>query len=124
MLLVEDNPDHAFLARVALQKRPEIGEVEVCEDAGSTRERLSRDPLPDAILMDLRLPGEGGLELLSSVRQEPRTRDLPVVVLSTSPRESEISQSLAMGASGYLTKPIDVDAFLARIEAAAHVLAG
>ncbi len=113
---MEDNPDHAMLARIALERRAEILEVEVCNTAQATRTRLSRDPLPDALLVDLRLPGEGGLELLSSVRKDPRTKDLPVVVLSTSPRESEISESLSMGASGYLTKPIDVDAFLARLE--------
>ena len=104
-----------MLARHALERRVEIFAVEICGTAGATRERLSHDPLPDALLVDLRLPGEGGLELLSSMRQDPRTRDLPVVVLSTSPRESEISESLSMGASGYLTKPIDVDAFLARL---------
>jgi CheY-like chemotaxis protein len=115
VLLVEDNPDHALLTRIALERREEIASVQVCEDVRSALDRLARDPLPDALLVDLRLPREGGLDLLAHLKTDSRTRELPVVMLSTSPREDEISQSLRLGAAGYLTKPIDVEAFLTRV---------
>ncbi len=69
-------------------------------------------PTPSLILLDLNMPGMSGLDLLSVIRNNPQTKLLPIVILTTSDQESDIVQSYERGANSYLTKPIKYDEFV------------
>jgi two-component system response regulator len=106
ILLVEDNPDDEALACRALTGRVPGVEVEVVRDGAAAVARvLGGDPLPDIVLLDLQLPRLGGLDVLRQVRAHPRTRALPVVVLSASPDASDVESSYLAGANSYVRKP-------------------
>jgi CheY-like chemotaxis protein len=116
ILLVEDNPDDEALALRAL-KRHHIGnEIVVARDGVEaldylfcTGKYLDRDITnkPSVILLDLKLPRVDGLEVLRRLREDPRTRFLPVVVLTTSSEESDVLDSYSLGCNSYIRKPVD-----------------
>jgi CheY-like chemotaxis protein len=78
---------------------------------------LARVHRPDLILLDLQLPDTSGEEVLRALRADPATRATPVLVLSADATEGRVESMLAAGASGYLTKPLDVAELLERIDA-------
>jgi CheY-like chemotaxis protein len=115
VLLIEDNPDHALLTSWALERDAHVDSVEVAGDPGSVVARLlAQDTaaLPDAILVDLRLPGLSGFDLLEALKAEGATREIPVIILSTSAREEEIARGMSAGARAFLTKPLTAPRFL------------
>lgn len=106
ILLVEDNPYDRELVMRALQKCcPEI-EVEVAEngEVALSCVRGSRE-LPDLVLLDLKLPKVGGIEVLEHIRSDQGTRLVPVVVLTSSSLERDVTGSYAAGCNGYVCKP-------------------
>lgn len=107
ILLVEDNPDHAVLAKLSLSRLDEIREVRLAMDGVEALEILESSPLPDLILLDLRLPRLDGFELLERLRRDERFRKIPVIVLTTSAARVDLQRSRSLGAIGYLTKPLD-----------------
>ena len=114
VLIVEDNPDHALLTRWALEREGHVDEVEVALDARAVVEGLRARPRaerPDVILVDLKLPGISGFELLSALKAETETREIPVIILSTSAREEEIAEGMRHGARAFLTKPLTAARF-------------
>lgn len=72
---------------------------------------LSADPLPSVVLLDLKLPKIDGLEVLRRIRSEPRTKLLPVVVLTSSSEDRDIVESYSLGANSYVRKPVEFDRF-------------
>jgi CheY-like chemotaxis protein len=116
ILLVEDNPDDEALAIRAL-KRHHIGnEIVVARDGVEALEYLfctgkyaDRDVNnnPSVVLLDLKLPRVDGLEVLRQLRDDPRTRFLPVVVLTTSSEEQDVINSYSLGCNSYICKPVD-----------------
>jgi CheY-like chemotaxis protein len=116
ILLVEDNPDDEALAIRAL-KRHHIGnEIVVAHDGVEALDYLfgtgiyiDRDPSnkPSVVLLDLKLPRIDGLEVLRRLRDDPRTRFLPVVVLTTSSEEGDVLDSYSLGCNSYIRKPVD-----------------
>ena len=72
---------------------------------------------PDVVLMDIKLPGLDGLEVLRRVRADPRTRLAPVVVLTTSTEHRDIVESYGRGANGFVRKPVDFEEFSRAIDA-------
>jgi CheY-like chemotaxis protein len=116
ILLVEDNPDDEALAIRAL-KRHHIGnEIVVAHDGVEALDYLfgtgmyaGRDITnkPSVILLDLKLPRVDGLEVLRRLREDPRTRFLPVVVLTTSNEELDVINSYSLGCNSYIRKPVD-----------------
>jgi CheY-like chemotaxis protein len=116
ILLVEDNPDDEALAIRAL-KRHHIGnEIVVAHDGVEALDYLfgtgiyiDRDPShkPSVVLLDLKLPRIDGLEVLRRLREDPRTRFLPVVVLTTSSEEGDVLDSYSLGCNSYIRKPVD-----------------
>jgi CheY-like chemotaxis protein len=116
ILLVEDNPDDEALAIRAL-KRHHIGNeiviardgVEALDYLFGTGKYLDRDinNKPSVILLDLKLPRVDGLEVLRRLREDPRTRFLPVVVLTTSSEEGDVLDSYSLGCNSYIRKPVD-----------------
>jgi CheY-like chemotaxis protein len=110
LLLIEDNPDDAFMIGRAMRRTGPAVRMRVCSDGVSGLAFL-RDcindgsALPDLILLDLNMPGMSGFETLVEIRQNPRTRTIPVVILSTSDRAEDIARSYDAGASSYVVKP-------------------
>jgi CheY-like chemotaxis protein len=120
ILLVEDNPDDQALTLRALKAHKIMNEVVVAEDGAEALEYLhatgvhaGRDPsdLPQIVLLDLKLPKIDGLEVLKRIRSEPRTRLLPVVILTSSKEERDLVNGYSLGANSYVQKPVDFKEF-------------
>lgn len=117
ILLVEDNPDDEELTRIAFQESNLLNEIVVVRDGAEALDYLL-DPegkgyvRPNLVLLDLKLPRIDGLEVLKRIRQEPRTRLLPVVVLTTSKEESDLIQSYEFGCNSYIRKPVVFTEFI------------
>ncbi|HVU35189.1 MAG TPA: response regulator [Opitutaceae bacterium] len=127
ILLVEDNPDDAVLTLDAVEQSELRGRVVVVDDGAAALEYLyrtgayaDRDPRYDAavMLLDLKLPKVDGLEVLRRTRADPRTRTLPVIVLTSSREIRDLVASYELGANSYIRKPVDFDQF---IEVVRHV---
>lgn len=113
ILLVEDNPDDEALTLRALKKNNIFNEVFVAHDGTEALEFLHGNghALPALVLLDLKLPKVDGMEVLRHVRAEPRTRLLPVVILTTSKEEQDLINSYELGANSYIRKPVDFAQF-------------
>ncbi|MBN1136894.1 MAG: response regulator [Anaerolineae bacterium] len=120
ILLVEDNPDDEMLTLRALKKNNILNEVVVVRDGVQALDYLfgtgahaGRDlsTMPQLILLDLRLPRIEGLEVLRRLREDERTRLLPVVILTSSDEEQDIVGSYSLGANSYIRKPVDFAQF-------------
>lgn len=121
ILLVEDNPDDEALTLRALRKNNITNEVVVARDGvealdflfstGAYNGRDSHE-MPALVLLDLKLPKVDGLEVLRRARSSDLTRRLPVVVLTSSREEGDISNSYQLGASSYIVKPVDFLKFM------------
>ena len=108
LLLVEDNPSDEVLTLRSLKKHNIVNEVVVARDGVEAVEYLLDDSkqLPDLVLLDLKLPRLSGLEVLQRIRNEERTKMLPVVVLTSSSQDEDIVSSYRMGANSYVRKPV------------------
>jgi len=115
ILLVEDNPDDEALTLRALKKNNISNEVVVAHDGVEAVEILlgngNGHPPPAIVLLDLKLPKMDGLEVLRRVRADPRTRLLPVVILTTSKEEQDLINGYQLGANSYIHKPVDFAQF-------------
>jgi len=120
ILLVEDNPNDAELALYALKKHKIANKVDVVNDGAQALEYVfsegpyaHRKPtdLPMVILLDLKLPKINGLEVLHRIKSDPRTRTVPVVILTSSREESDVLRSYQLGVNSYIVKPIDFEEF-------------
>ncbi|UCG62391.1 MAG: response regulator [Candidatus Zixiibacteriota bacterium] len=124
VMLIEDNDDHAELVAAALEVNNLVGNVIRFADAesgldyliGETRaKRKTENPLPDLILLDLMLPGMSGMEMLKILKQQPRTKSIPVIVLTTSSLDSKIDKAYELGANSYIAKPIGHQDFVIKL---------
>ncbi len=114
ILLVEDDPGDVVLVREAFEHDKVRNELRVASDGVEALEQL-RNPdlsLPDLILLDLNLPRKDGREVLAEIRADERLTAIPVVVLTTSDAETDILRSYELHANAYVTKPVDLHAFL------------
>lgn len=113
ILLVEDNPDDQELTRRALRKHRIGNELRIACDGVEALAMLEADQetLPQVVLLDLKLPKLDGLEVLKALRANPRTRHVPVVVLTSSDEESDLVKSYEGGANSYIRKPVDFEQF-------------
>lgn len=118
ILLVEDNPDDVDLTREAFREVGATSRLHVVEDGVEAIAFLRHEapyaaaPTPDLVLLDLNLPKRSGHEVLAAIRRDPALRGIPVVVLTSSAAESDMARSRALGADGYVTKPVDLDDYL------------
>lgn len=110
ILLVEDNHADARLTTLVLLDGRIPKQVSIVEDGVGAIETLERGPLPDLVLLDLNLPKQGGQEVLGIVKS--RWPDIPVLILSGSSAERDISAAYQAGANCYLTKPADLDQYV------------
>jgi CheY-like chemotaxis protein len=115
ILLIEDNMDDEHLSVRQLRKAgPNVG-IEVARDGEQALCRLmdTRELLPDIVLLDLKLPKIGGLELLKKLRSTPRTAGLKIIVLSALDEPEELRATHQQFADGYMHKPISTQDFVA-----------
>jgi CheY-like chemotaxis protein len=120
ILLVEDNPSDIGLTKRALAKHRITNELVVAENGQEALDYLfgagahaGRDvtELPTVVLLDQKLPKFNALEVLRRIRDNPRTKRLPVVILTTSKDEQDIMNSYDLGANSYIRKPVDFHQF-------------
>lgn len=114
ILLVEDNPDDEALTLRALKKNNITNEVVVARDGAEaldylfgTGKQAGRPLVPQVTLLDLKLPKVDGLEVLRRIREDQRTKVLPVVILTSSNEERDRLQGYNLGANSYVRKPVD-----------------
>jgi CheY-like chemotaxis protein len=115
ILLVEDNPQDEKLILRALRKVNVANDVEVVRDGQQALDWLWRDgefasdertTLPTVVLLDIGLPRVSGLEVLRRLREDPRTRVLPIVILTSSDEEQDRLRSYQTGANSFVRKPL------------------
>src|SRR5437870_1855468 len=112
ILLVEDNPSDAELTQRALRKSELGARLAVARDRAEALEYLlSSRPRPKVIFLDLKLPKIDGIEVLRRVRADERTKSIPVVVLTSSQEERDISECYKLGVNSYVVKPVEFDKF-------------
>jgi CheY-like chemotaxis protein len=117
ILLVEDNPADVRLTVEALRAAGVESRLQVAADGVEAMERLRRQgpysgaPRPVLVLLDLNLPRKNGREVLAEVKADPDLRRIPVVVLTTSAAEDDVSASYGLHANGYVVKPVGFSAF-------------
>jgi CheY-like chemotaxis protein len=121
ILLVEDNPQDVELTLRALKKRNLANHVHVARDGaealdfvfarGAHADRDVGHP-PKVVLLDLKLPKVSGLEVLRAMKEDERTRTVPVVVLTSSQEERDMVESYRLGVNSYIVKPVDFDKFV------------
>ena len=125
ILLIEDNPSDIGLTRRALDKARIGNRLMVAEDGEEALEYLwgtgrfaGRDvsEMPTLTLLDLKLPRIPGLEVLRRIRSDPRTRRLPVVILTSSREEQDLAAGYDLGVNSYIRKPVDFNQFAQCVE--------
>ena len=121
ILLVEDNPDDVELTRIAFDEAKVANRLVVVRDGAEALDYLfargahadrAPDDLPSIVLLDLNLPRVDGREVLQAIREDPRTRSLPVVVLTTSTEPFDLESAYALGVNSYIQKPVDFERFV------------
>jgi CheY-like chemotaxis protein len=120
LVLVEDDPGHARLIERNLQRASLPYTIVVLRDGqaaldyllSAQEEQGTRHPQPYLVLLDLNLPGCPGVEVLARLKNDARTKHIPVIILTTTDDRYEIEECYALGCNAYLTKPIAYDQFV------------
>jgi len=121
ILLVEDNQDDEDLALRALRKRNISNPIVVCHDGAEALEYVfgtgkyegrNVAEFPAVTLLDLKLPKVDGLTVLQRIRADPRTKLMPVVILTSSNQEMDVARSYEVGANSYVRKPVEFEQFM------------
>lgn len=125
ILLVEDNPNDVELTLHALKKNNLANRIHVVRDGAEALDFVfgsgvyagrRLEDRPKVILLDLKLPLVDGLEVLERIKSDPRTRTIPVVVLTSSREEPDIARSYTLGANSYIVKPVDFHKFTEAVQ--------
>ena len=120
ILLVEDNPDDMELALHALRQEKLANRVEIARDGEEALDFLfcrgahqgrPFDHQPKVVLLDLKLPKVDGIEVLRQLKSDPRTRAIPVVILTASREEKDMINGYQLGVNAYIQKPVDFAQF-------------
>jgi two-component system response regulator len=120
LLLVEDNPQDLDLALRALRKAKVSNRIHVARDGAEALEFIFCEGPhaarhitdgPKVILLDLKLPKIDGLEVLKRIKGDPRTKMIPVVVLTSSKEQSDVVESYQLGVNSYIVKPVNFEQF-------------
>jgi two-component system, chemotaxis family, response regulator Rcp1 len=127
ILIAEDDEDHALLTELAIRAaQPELATRLEVATVAHGREALAYlraqgvhagRELPDLLLLDLKMPDVGGLEVLRALRADADLRTIPVIVLSTSARDQDVLEAFRLGADDYIAKPLRAEEFRAKVRA-------
>ena len=124
VLLVEDNPGDVRLTREVLREATVTARLHVAPDGERALEMMrglagEDQPLrrPDLVILDLNLPRKSGTEVLRECKADADLRRTPIVVLSSSTADDEITRSYELGANAYVAKPVDLESFLSAVRA-------
>jgi CheY-like chemotaxis protein len=112
ILLVEDEEENQLLGLTVLKP---LGVEVLVADNGREALALAAEKLPDLILLDIIMPGMTGLEVLERLKADAKTKDIPVMMLTSRQVVEEFRRAQELGAKGFLNKPYDIDAFLSRV---------
>jgi len=124
ILLVEDEEAHAELTKRAIRKAGNANRVDIVSDGEQALDYLynrekyadkKKYPVPGLILLDIKLPGIDGIEVLKRIKENPDLKRIPVIMLTTSERDEDIVRSYEHYANSYLTKPVGFKAFEEKI---------
>jgi CheY-like chemotaxis protein len=122
VLLAEDEEDDVFFLKRALNKSRITDPLHVVNDGEHAVDYIRgerdygnrrRHPMPDIMIVDLKMPGKSGFEVLNWLRRESRCRSMPLIILSSSPEPRDIARAYEFGANAYLVKSSDMDHFSA-----------
>ena len=114
VLVIDDDPVILELLRVNFEIE---GFDVVCAHDGDEGFAMAQELQPDVVISDIMMPHRDGLQLLSDLKSDPRTEDLPVILLSAKAQKSEVEHGLDMGADDYITKPFDPIQLIDRLNA-------
>jgi len=125
ILIVEDEEAHAELTRRAIRKAGNVSRIDVVNDGEQALDYVfnrgkfdnrEKYPRPGLILLDIKLPGIDGIEVLKRVKEHPGLKTIPVIMLTTSKREEDIVASYSHYANSYLTKPVGFKEFEEKVK--------
>ncbi|MFA6288200.1 MAG: response regulator [Opitutaceae bacterium] len=125
LLLVEDNPQDLELALRALKKGNITNRIEVARDGAEALDFLfcrgahagrNIEDTPKVVLLDLKLPKVDGLDVLRQIKADPRTRAIPVVVLTSSREQRDLIESYELGVNSYIVKPVNFESFTKAVQ--------
>ena len=120
LLLVEDNPQDLELALRALRKANLANSIHVARDGAEALDFIfcqgihaarMMEKVPKVILLDLKLPKVDGLEVLKRIKSDPRTKAIPVVMLTSSKEQNDVVASYDLGVNSYIVKPVNFESF-------------
>lgn len=126
ILLIEDSPGDVRLTQEALKEGKVLANLTVAADGVEALRVLRREgnhaqaKTPDLILLDLNLPGKDGREILKEIKSDDALKHIPVVVLTTSAADQDISRAYALHANCYITKPVDLEQFMQVVRSIDH----
>ena len=117
VLLVEDNPDDLELAQLAFARSAQPTAVDVARNGAEALEYLftRRPEPPQVVLLDIKLPLVDGIDVLRRIKADPRTRAIPVVMLTSSAQDRDLQACYELGANSYIVKPVDMEQFMAAV---------
>ena len=125
ILLVEDNPQDLELTQRALRKANLTNCIHIARDGAEALEFLFCEGAfagrkiedgPKVVLLDLKLPKLDGLQVLKRIKSDPRTRSIPVVVLTSSKEQNDVVESYHLGVNSYIVKPVNFERFAAAVQ--------
>lgn len=126
ILLVEDNPGDAELTLRALKKNQMVNKITHVVDGEAALDYIynkgiykdrERNGFPRLIILDLKLPKVDGLEVLRTLKNDPDTQSIPIVVMTSSKQESDLVESYNLGVNSYMVKPLDFEEFAKAVSA-------
>lgn len=122
ILLLEDEPSDAYLVKMALKEGKVLAHLHHVVDGRegldflNKAEKYAGVPRPDLIFLDLNMPRMNGCEFLTEIKADDRFKGIPVVVLTTSDVEKDVVHSYQLGATSYITKPVDMPQFIKAVQ--------